>query len=95
MSLTLEEVKHIAELARLELTNEEIQRYQQQLSDVLDYAVRLQQVDTSQIAPTASVFSERSPLRVDQPAAGLPVEVLLANAPLAEDNQFRVPPVIE
>ena len=95
MSLTLDEVKHIAELARLQLTTEEMQCYQQQLSDILDYAARLQQVDTSHIPPTASVLAVRSPLRPDQPAVSLPVDELLRNAPQVELNQFRVPPVIE
>ncbi|MCE1254272.1 MAG: Asp-tRNA(Asn)/Glu-tRNA(Gln) amidotransferase subunit GatC [Anaerolineae bacterium] len=95
MSLTIEEVKHIAELARLKLSDAEIKLYQQQLSDILDYATRLQELDTSQIAPTSSILAERSRLRNDVSAPGLSVENLLQNAPLAEENQFRVPPVIE
>jgi aspartyl-tRNA(Asn)/glutamyl-tRNA(Gln) amidotransferase subunit C len=95
MSLTLEEVKHIADLARLELTADEMQLYQHQLSDILDYADRLKKLDTSRIPPTASMLVERLPLRPDQAAAGLTVEELLMNAPQAEQNQFRVPPVME
>jgi len=95
MSLTLDEVKHIADLARLQLTDEEMQRYQQQLSDILDYAARLQQLDTSHIAPAASMLVERLPLRPDEAAAGLTLDELLKNAPLAEQRQFRVPPVME
>ena len=95
MSLTLDEVKHIADLARLQLTDEEMQRYQQQLSDILDYAARLQTLDTSHIAPTASMLVERLSLRADVAAPGLSIEELLKNAPLAEERQFRVPPVME
>ena len=95
MSLTLDEVKHIADLARLQLTDAELQRYQQQLSDILDYAARLQQLDTSHIPPTASMLVERLPLRADQSAPGLGVDELLKNAPQAEQDQFRVPPVLE
>lgn len=95
MSLTLAEVEHIAELARLELTEEEKSRYREQLSDILDYAARLQSVDTSQIPPTASVLAKRSILRADQPAHGLSIEQALKNAPATGEHQFRVPPVQE
>ena len=95
MSLTREEVDHIAELARLELTEEEKARYREQLSAILDYAARLQAVDTSHISPTATVLNTRSPLRPDEPAEGLPIDTAMQNAPLAEQRQFRVPPVQE
>jgi aspartyl-tRNA(Asn)/glutamyl-tRNA(Gln) amidotransferase subunit C len=95
MSLTKEEVEHIAELARLELTEEEKERYREQLSAILDYAARLQTLDTSHIPPTSTVLAQRSPLRPDVPAQGLTTEEALRNAPRAEQNQFRVPPVME
>jgi aspartyl-tRNA(Asn)/glutamyl-tRNA(Gln) amidotransferase subunit C len=95
MSLTLEEVKHIAHLARLELSTQELERYCQQLSTILDYAASLQELDTSGIPPTASVLAARSVLRTDEPAPGLTREELLANAPHLDQNQFRVPPVLE
>jgi aspartyl-tRNA(Asn)/glutamyl-tRNA(Gln) amidotransferase subunit C len=95
MKLTLEEVEHIAELARLKLTDTEKQRYREQLSAILDYAARLQTLDTSGIPPTASVLPARSVLRVDQPRPGLTLEELLRNAPQIEADQFRVPPVLE
>ncbi len=95
MSLTLKEVEHIAELARLNLTDEEKARYREQLSAVLDYFARLQGLDVSDIPPTASVLPPRSVLREDEPRPGLPREELLANAPDAHDGQFRVPPVLE
>ena len=56
MSLTQAEVEHIAKLARLELTQEELARYREQLSAILDYAARLRELDTSQIPPTTSVL---------------------------------------
>ncbi len=93
--LTREEVLHIAHLARLELTEEEIEQYRQQLSAILDYFQKLQEVDTEGIPPTASVLPPRSVLRPDEPRPGLPREALLANAPDVEDGQFRVPPVLE
>lgn len=95
MTLTLAEVEHIAQLARLELSAEEKERYCKQLSAILDYAHRLQELDTAGIPPTASVLPPRSVLRPDETTPSLPVEDLLKNAPQTEDRQFRVPPVME
>ncbi len=95
MTLTIEEVEHIAELARLQLSEEEINRFREQLSDILDYAARLQSLDTSGIAPTSSVLPERSVLRPDVVQPGLSPDELLSNAPETEKGQFRVPPVLE
>jgi aspartyl-tRNA(Asn)/glutamyl-tRNA(Gln) amidotransferase subunit C len=95
MSLTFAEVEHIARLARLELTEEEKAQYAQQLSAILDYAARLQQVDTGRISPTATVLAERSRLREDQVLPGLETSEALRNAPETKENQFRVPPVLE
>jgi aspartyl-tRNA(Asn)/glutamyl-tRNA(Gln) amidotransferase subunit C len=95
MTLTLEEVEHIAELARLRLTPEEKERYREQLSAILDYAARLQTLDTTGIPPTASVLPPHSALRPDQAQPGLSLEELLRNAPDTEADQFRVPPVLE
>jgi aspartyl-tRNA(Asn)/glutamyl-tRNA(Gln) amidotransferase subunit C len=95
MSLTRTEVEHIAKLARLELTREEKDSYAIQLSAILDYAARLNELDTTDIPPTSSVLPERSVLRADESRPGLSVDALLKNAPQAEQNQFRVPPVLE
>lgn len=95
MSLTIEEVEHIAELARLELTEEEIARYREQLSEILEYAARLQALDTSQIPPTSTVLAKQAALRPDEAVKGLSTDEALSNAPRAEQNQFRVPPVLE
>ncbi|MBN1146332.1 MAG: Asp-tRNA(Asn)/Glu-tRNA(Gln) amidotransferase subunit GatC [Anaerolineales bacterium] len=95
MILSLEEVEHIAELARLELSQEEKERYRQQLSAILDYAASLQDLDTSDIAPTSSVLPPRCVLRDDDPRPGLALQDLLRNAPQVEGRQFRVPAVLE
>lgn len=95
MSLTLQEVEHIAELARLRLTNEETGRFRQQLSSILDYVAMLQELDTTAIPPTSSVLPVQCPLRDDKPKPSLPVDELLKNAPDTTKNQFRVPPVFE
>ena len=95
MKLTLKEIEHIAELARLRLSDEEKARYGEQLSDILEYAARLQAVDTSGISPTSSVLPARSMLRSDEPRPGLSLQDALRNAPDTEKDQFRVPPVLE
>lgn len=95
MKLTREEVEHIAELARLRLSDQEKVRYAEQLSDILDYAARLQSVDTSGISPTARVSSTGSGLREDKIHSGLTQKQLLENAPDTEKGQFRVPPILE
>ena len=99
MTLTLEEVEHIAQLARLELSAAEKERYRQQLSAILEYAARLQALDTSGIEPAASALTPESGstagLRPDVAAAGLSTRILLSNAPATEQNQFKVPPVLE
>ncbi|MDP2965858.1 MAG: Asp-tRNA(Asn)/Glu-tRNA(Gln) amidotransferase subunit GatC [Pelolinea sp.] len=95
MTLTLKEVDHIALLARLELSDEEKQRYQQQLSHILDHVAQLQKLDTSQTEPTSSVQPKSSRLRADEPRPGLSIGQTLGNAPDAEADQFRVPPVFD
>ena len=95
MILTHEEVEHIASLARLELSEAEKERYREQLSAILEYAARLQSLDTSMIPPTSGVQPERAELRPDEPRPGLDLADLLRNAPDHEDRQFRVPPILE
>ena len=95
MSLSLQEVEHIAQLARLELTDEEKHRYREQLSAILDHVARLQELDTASIPPTSSVFGGKSRLRPDQSRPGLAAETLLKNAPDTAQGQFKIPPVFE
>lgn len=94
MELTPEEVRNIAELAKLDLTDDEVALYAGQLSDIIGYFQRLQQLDTSHIAPTASVLPLKNVLRPDVATAPLAPELVVANAPEAEDNQFRVSAVL-
>lgn len=95
MSLSLQEVEHIAKLARLELTEEEKERYRAQLSAILEHVAQLQKLDTASIPPTTSVLGGDSPLRPDQSRPGLKPETLLQNAPEQEKGQFKIPPVFE
>ena len=95
MPLSREEVIHIARLARLELSNDEIERYQQQLSSILEYADRLKTLDTSKIPPTSSVLPARSRFRDDVPAESLAPADVIKNALRSEKDQFKVPPALE
>lgn len=95
MILSKEEVEHIAELARLQLSAEEKELYREQLSAILEHAARLQLLDTADILPTSSVLALKSVLRVDEAHPGLSHDALLQNAPLVEKGQFRVPAVLE
>ncbi|TET85690.1 MAG: Asp-tRNA(Asn)/Glu-tRNA(Gln) amidotransferase subunit GatC [Anaerolineales bacterium] len=95
MALTIEEVRHIARLARLRLTPEEERLYTEQLSDILDYASRLGEVDTSDIPPTASVLQLRAPLRPDVVRPCLSRDLILRNAPSDQEGMFRVPPILD
>lgn len=95
MRLTREEVEHIANLAKLDLSEAEKALYSEQLSSILDYVARLQELDTSQVPPTSSVLPPRSVLRPDEVQPGLTLEMLLENAPQVEQDQFRIPPVFE
>lgn len=93
--LTLEEVEHIAELAKLALTEEEKARFRDQLSAILDYAARLQSLDTSAIPPTASVLPVDTILRDDVARPAMPRDQLLSNTEHQEDGMFRVDVVLE
>ena len=88
-------VEHIAELAKLQLTEQEIDLYAGQLSAILEYAERLQSIDTDAILPTASVLPLRNVLRPDVVQPSLPRDQALANAADVEDNQFRVEAVLD
>lgn len=95
MPLTLEQVRHIARLARLRLTDEEERRYAEQLSAILDYAERLKRVETSDVPPTTGVQDLQAPLRPDTPRPSLPRDRALANAPASADGMFLVPPILD
>jgi len=88
-------VEHIAELAKLELTDDEIELYAGQLSQILEAAERLQELDTDSISPTASVLPLRNVLRPDAVQPSLSRDEALANAADAADGQFRVDAVLE
>lgn len=93
MGLRREEVMHIAELAHLELSEAEIARFQEQLSAILDYAARIQALDTASIPPTASVLPLTSVLREDEVQPSMPRTEALRNAPESLQDCFAIPPL--
>ncbi|HOG46819.1 MAG TPA: Asp-tRNA(Asn)/Glu-tRNA(Gln) amidotransferase subunit GatC [Anaerolineae bacterium] len=95
MPLTREQVEHIAELAKIALSEGEVELYREQLSAILDHVAALQRLDTEAIAPTARVLEASNVMRPDVAQASLPVEDVLANAPSRRDDAFCVPPVLE
>jgi aspartyl-tRNA(Asn)/glutamyl-tRNA(Gln) amidotransferase subunit C len=95
MKLSREEVLHIARLARVALTEEEITRMSEQLSKLLEHFEVLQKVDTEGVTPTAQSVTLESVMREDEVKPSLPTEDILANAPRREGDCFRVKPVLE
>ena len=89
-ALSQGEVRAIADLARLELTDDDVARYQRQLSDILACFRKLEELDTSQIGPTASALPLSSVMRADEAGPALAVADALANAPDSDGRQFRV-----
>ena len=95
MSLTKQEVEHIAKLARIELTDEKKELYRAQLSKILDYIAKLSELDTKDIPPTSGGGLDKMTLRADKIHPSLSTDALLKNAPQSEDDQFKIPPVFE
>jgi aspartyl-tRNA(Asn)/glutamyl-tRNA(Gln) amidotransferase subunit C len=95
VELSREEVQKIAELAKLDLNDDEVNLYAKQLSSILGYFQKLQELDTSPIEPTASVLPLKNVMRSDHAAPPLSPEQVVANASDAMDNQFRVSAVLD
>ena len=95
MKLTREDVLHIALLARLGLTEAEVERLRKQLSNILENFEILQQVDTADIPPTAQSIALQNVMRDDEVATSLPQSEILVNASQKDENYFRVRAVLE
>ncbi len=95
MPLSREQVKHIATLARVGLTEEDISRFSHQLSEILEYFERLRQVDTEGVPPTAHTLPLHNVMRDDEPGPPYPRNDILANAPLPEGDYFRVRAILD
>jgi aspartyl-tRNA(Asn)/glutamyl-tRNA(Gln) amidotransferase subunit C len=97
MKVTEKEVSHVADLANLELTEQERTRLAKDLNSILEYIDRLNELDTSNVPPMAQVAGGASgnAMRADELRESLPQEAALQNAPDASDGFFKVPKVIE
>lgn len=94
MSISREDVQHVALLARLELTEEEIVTYTKQLNSILEYAETLNQLDTSEVPPTAHVLPLHNVFREDQVEPSMDQKKIVQNAPQEEEGFFRVPRIV-
>ncbi len=95
MKITKEEIEHIAVLARLSLPEDEKELFGSQLSGILDYMEKLNELDTKEIEPTSHVLSLSNVMRDDVPTSSIPREKALMNAPSHTEKFFRVPKIIE
>ena len=93
-ALTRSDVEHVAFLARLRLTDDELDRFEGQLNHILDQYAKLAELDTSAIAPTAQTIELENILRDDVAGASLSVEDVLRNARLTEGDFIVVPPIL-
>jgi aspartyl-tRNA(Asn)/glutamyl-tRNA(Gln) amidotransferase subunit C len=89
--LSRDQVLHVARLARLELTEEEVERFSGELSKVLDHIEKISELDLDAVPPTSHVVAVENALRADEPRPSWPVETMLGGAPDAALGGFRVP----
>jgi aspartyl-tRNA(Asn)/glutamyl-tRNA(Gln) amidotransferase subunit C len=95
MSIDIKEVLHIERLARLTIADEDKKTFVAQLSNILEYINKLNEIDTSDIEPTSHVIGLANVMREDAPRPSLKTEEALGNAPEEADNFNRVPKIIE
>lgn len=93
--ITEEQVKHVANLARLSITEEEAKTYTKQLDAIISFAEQLNELDTDGVEPTTHVLNIQNVLREDVVKESLPNEEALKNAPDHQDGQVKVPSVLE
>ncbi|MCA0970629.1 Asp-tRNA(Asn)/Glu-tRNA(Gln) amidotransferase subunit GatC [Halobacillus litoralis] len=93
--ISKEEVKHVANLARLAITEEEAVTFAGQLDDIITYAEQLNELDTTGVKPTTHVLDLKNVMRKDEPKKWIEKEDALKNAPDHQDGQYKVPSVLE
>ena len=92
MAITRQDVLHVARLARLELSDAEVERFREQLSAILEAVSKVQELDLADVPPTSHPLDVVNVWREDEPRPSLPREQALANAPKTRDGLFEVPP---
>lgn len=95
MSIQVKDVDHVAKLARLNLTDAERELFTEQLNAILQYAEKLNELDTENVEPTTHVLRLSNVMREDEVHESLPQEKVFLNAPEEEDGQFKVPAVLD
>lgn len=95
MSITVKDVQHVAKLARLQLSPEEEGTFTEQMNAILQYAEKLNELDTENVKPTTHVLQVSNVMREDVVKESLTQEEALLNAPEDEDGHFKVPAVLE
>ncbi|PPA68967.1 Asp-tRNA(Asn)/Glu-tRNA(Gln) amidotransferase subunit GatC [Jeotgalibacillus proteolyticus] len=93
--ITTDQVKHVAHLARLAITEEEAEKFAGQLGSIITFAEQLNELDTSNVEPTTHVLEMKNIMREDKASKGLPREEVLKNAPDHQDGQVKVPTILE
>ncbi|MGH9170452.1 MAG: Asp-tRNA(Asn)/Glu-tRNA(Gln) amidotransferase subunit GatC [Acidimicrobiales bacterium] len=92
--LSLDDVRHVAKLARLDLSDDEVLTLQGELSDLLDHVDKVRQLDTAGVPPTAHPLPLQNVLRADEVRPSLDRQAVLAAAPAVEDDRFLVPSIL-
>jgi len=92
--ISRDDVAHVAALARLQLTDDELDTFTEQLAKVLDHARDVEALDVADVPPTAHPYPLQNVLRPDEERPCLDRDAVLAGAPAIEDDRFRVPPVL-
>ncbi|MFC4777137.1 Asp-tRNA(Asn)/Glu-tRNA(Gln) amidotransferase subunit GatC [Paenibacillus sp. GCM10023252] len=95
MSITVRDVEHVANLARLQLSEAEQEQFTGQLNAILRYAEKLDELNTDDVQPTSHVLPVKNVTRQDETRPSLPIEKVMLNAPDEEDGQIKVPAVLE
>lgn len=94
MALSEDEVRHVAMLARLALTDDEVTQLAPQLSEILDYAETVSEATATDVEPLTHPFPLRNIMRDDEPRPSLPRDVILSQAPEAREDRFAVPRIV-
>ena len=92
MAISREEVLHVAQLARLELNDEEVERFRRQLSSILEAVSKVSELDLSDVPATSHPLAIANAWAEDEPRPCLPLEDVFANAPDRDEDYFRTPP---
>jgi aspartyl-tRNA(Asn)/glutamyl-tRNA(Gln) amidotransferase subunit C len=92
--ISIDQVKHVANLARLAITEDEAEKFTKQLDAIITFAEQLNELDTENVEPTSHVLDIKNVLREDIPQKGIPREEVLKNAPEHQDGQIKVPAIL-